>query len=522
MPDWLKDAVFYEIYPQSFYDANGDGIGDIEGIIQKLEYIKYVGCNALWINPCFDSPFKDAGYDVRDYKKAAGRYGTNDDLKRLFACAREKGIRVLLDLVPGHTSEEHEWFKESAKAHPAPEYRNRYIWTDHPFGRAEGLGFIGGETERPATYGINFFKSQPALNFGFFKPSAAWQLPIDHPDCIATREAVKDIMRFWLDSGCDGFRVDMAGSLVKHDDAEKSGTQTIWRDIRAMLDAEYPEAALVAEWSYPRQAIAGGFHMDFFLNFGENAGGYRSLLRDYQTDEYNNIVSADTSFFKKDGNHDIRRFLDEYLYHYRNTRDKGFISLVTGNHDSIRVRYTLEPDELALAYAFIFTMPGVPFLYYGDEIGMRYLNIPTKEGGYFRTGSRTPMQWTNGANCGFSTAPADKLYLPVDQSPDAPSVERAKNDPSSLLHTVRAVLKLRSENPDLQAPANLEIIRAEKGRLPFVYKRGSCILAVNPGEEEAEAAVPFSSDTALFSIGACSMKADVCRMGKQSFGVWRI
>jgi maltose alpha-D-glucosyltransferase/alpha-amylase len=112
MPQWLENAVFYEIYPQSFYDTNGDGIGDFEGIIQKLDYIKDLGCNALWINPCFDSPFKDAGYDVRDYKKTAPRYGTNEDLKRLFAEAHRRGIRVLLDLVPGHTSEEHPWFKE--------------------------------------------------------------------------------------------------------------------------------------------------------------------------------------------------------------------------------------------------------------------------------------------------------------------------------------------------------------------------------------------------------------------------
>jgi maltose alpha-D-glucosyltransferase/alpha-amylase len=118
MPKWLEDVVFYEIYPQSFYDTNGDGIGDFEGIIQKLDYIKGLGCNALWLNPCFDSPFKDAGYDVRDYKKAASRYGTNDDLKRLFVEARRRGIRVLLDLVPGHSSEEHPWFRESQKVDP--------------------------------------------------------------------------------------------------------------------------------------------------------------------------------------------------------------------------------------------------------------------------------------------------------------------------------------------------------------------------------------------------------------------
>ena len=157
MPDWLKDAVFYEIYPQSFKDGNGDGIGDFEGIIEKLDYVRELGCNAIWLNPCFDSPFRDAGYDVRDYKKAAPRYGTNEDLARLFEEAHRRGIRVLLDLVPGHTSEEHPWFLESRR----PEKNalsGRYIWTDFVFKWGGGLNFISGEAERDGGYVINFFK----------------------------------------------------------------------------------------------------------------------------------------------------------------------------------------------------------------------------------------------------------------------------------------------------------------------------------------------------------------------------
>jgi maltose alpha-D-glucosyltransferase/alpha-amylase len=168
----------------------------------------------------------------------------------------------------------------------------------------------------------------------------------------------------------------------------------------------------------------------------------------------------------------------------------------------------------------------VPFLYYGDEIGMRYLNLPTKEGGYFRTGSRTPMQWDGGTNRGFSDAAAQKLYLPVDPSPDAPTVEQAEKDPASLLRTVRALLRLRGENPDLQAKANLAIIHGENGKLPFVYKRGAFVLAVNPGGEEAAAPVSFDSPRPFFVIegspGACSLHGGTCRMGAQSFSVWRI
>ena len=203
MMKWLQDAVFYEIYPQSFYDANGDGIGDLIGIIEKLDYIKELGCNALWINPFYDSPFKDAGYDVRDYKKVAARYGTDEDAVRLFEEAHKRGIKVLIDLVPGHTSEEHEWFKESSKAEKN-EYSDRYIWSDFIFNGIEGHPYIGGEAERDGVYMLNFFKCQPALNYGWLTPTEPWQKGIDDPACLATRKAMADVMRFWLEKGCDG------------------------------------------------------------------------------------------------------------------------------------------------------------------------------------------------------------------------------------------------------------------------------------------------------------------------------
>ncbi|MDR0513147.1 MAG: hypothetical protein LBG93_08635 [Treponema sp.] len=522
MAKWLKDAVFYEIYPQSFFDSNGDGIGDFEGIIEKLDYILSLGCNAIWLNPCFDSPFKDAGYDVRDYKKAAPRYGTNDDLKRLFNEAHKRDIRVILDLVPGHSSEEHEWFLKSKEVKPN-EYWNRYVWTDDWTTVASGFKMIGGEAPRNAAYIVNFFKCQPALNYGFLKPEAPWQLPVNHPDCIATKEAMKDVMRFWLDAGCDGFRVDMAASLVKLDDAESSGTKAIWQEVRAMLDKDYPDAVLVAEWSNPRLAINAGFHADFLLHFGNDA--YNSLVRDYTMSPEYTIAGNDGSFFKKDSTGDIRKFLDEYLIHYEATKDSGYISLISGNHDVPRLALNLSQREMMLAFAFIFTMPGVPFLYYGDEIGMRYLNLPSKEGGYNRTGARTPMQWKRGKNLGFSQADPEKLYLPVDLSDDAPTVEGAENDPTSLLNTVRTLLRLRRAENELGSMPNFEIIFAEKARLPFVYKRGSFILAVNPGEAEVSLPldkIPKAHTAKVYAIGDCAIENGSLQMKEQSFGIWRI
>ena len=522
---WLKDTVFYEIYPQSFRDSNGDGIGDINGIIQKLDYIKGLGCNALWINPCYDSPFKDAGYDVRDYKKVAPRYGTNEDLFRLFDEAHRKGIRVLLDLVPGHTSEEHPWFLESQKVREN-EFSDRYIWTDFCFQGTDGLPYIGGESERDACYILNFFKCQPALNYGFYRVTQPWQKSLRDPAAMATREAMKDVMRFWLSHGCDGFRVDMAASLVKNDDEKKTGTSAVWRDVRRMLDLEFPEAALVSEWCNPPLALRAGFDMDFCLN--ERGNGYSTLMRDYWNHGGNvcgDCGAADHSYFKKDAGGNINRFLDQYLSWYEDTKGLGYISLLTCNHDTIRPRYSLDPEELKLAYAFLFTMPGVPFLYYGDEIGMRYLNVPTKEGGYFRTGSRTPMQWDDSANLGFSEAKASDLYLPVDPSENAPTAAAQEGDPASLLNTVLAILALRHQEEDLQADADFQVLCSEPDR-PLVYRRGALLCVVNPTGRRLEAALGAAlTETlrgeVLFRIGEAAAANGMITAGAQSFAVIR-
>ena len=511
MPDWLNDAVFYEIYPQSFYDSNGDGIGDIPGVTEKLDYVRSLGCNAIWLNPCFDSPFRDAGYDVRDYRKVAPRYGTNEDLIRCFEEAHRRGMRVLLDLVPGHTSDEHPWFRESQRVEKN-EFSNRYIWTDCVWNRPEGFGYICGASERDGCYLLNFFASQPALNYGFYKITAPWQLPYTHPDCAATLEAMKDVMRFWLDRGCDGFRVDMAASLVKNDE-DGTATCGLWRNVRAMLDREYPRAAMVAEWSDPEKAVAeAGFHMDFYLDKPGN--GYHSLFRSTGAD------GGQHSFFSRQGRGDITEFLSDYLPRYEASKNQGYISFPTCNHDTARMTRAFGEQECRLAYAFLFTLPGVPFLYYGDEIGMRYLDLASVEGGYQRTGSRTPMQWKRGRNLGFSSAEPEKLYLPVDGTDSAPTVEAQEEDGDSLLNAVRELLALRHRFPDLQAAPNFKVLYAEKGRYPFVYRRGGFVLAVNPSGAAAE--VPLAeAGTPVYSIGNCSLRDGTLSMDGQSFGIWK-
>lgn len=523
MAKWLKNACFYEIYPQSFKDSNGDGIGDFNGIIEKLDYICELGCNALWINPCYDSPFKDAGYDVRNYKLIAARYGTNDDAKKLFEEAHKRGMHVFFDLVPGHTSEEHEWFIKSSDPTPN-EYSGRYIWTNDWLFGPKDLKGIAGKTDRNGVYVVNFFATQPALNYGFLNPEEEWQCGIDSPDALATVEAVKDIMKFWLDMGCDGFRVDMADSLVKHDDDNKSGTCSIWVKITQWMKSNYPEAAMVSEWNSPTLSIPAGFDMDFMLNWWGN--GYDLLMRDCKNENHSPI-------FKKNSLRSINEFLNDYLDKYEAIKNKGKYCLITGNHDTERVSYYLDESERKLAFAFLLTMPGAPFIYYGDEIGMRYQSeLRNREGGYTRTGTRTPMQWDTSANMGFSTASSDKLYLPVDTRPEAAkeNVAAQINDPDSLYTFVKKLLAIRKSQPELLEDDNLEFIYAKDDARAFVYKRGALTIMVNPDAKSAT--VPLSelsktgaaineNNEVIFRHGDYSVADNTVTLTPQSFIIIR-
>lgn len=531
-PQWLDSAIFYEIYPQSFYDSNGDGIGDIRGIIAKLDYIIGLGCNALWLNPCFDSPFKDAGYDVSDYRKVAPRYGTNDDLIALFQAAHEHGMHVLLDLVPGHTSEEHGWFAASQRAE-ANEFSDRYIWTDSAF-QGYSMPFISGESERDGTYILNFFKCQPALNYGFAQRDRSWQSSPDSPAAAATRGAMLDVMRFWLAAGCDGFRVDMANSLVKHDGPDKRETIRTWQMILGTIKEEYPQSAFVSEWGVPQQAIEAGFDMDFYLDWRPDGqgNGYNMLLRDVDTPlDRNN----DHSYFSADGGSGVQGFLDQYIPQYEATRRDGYFCFITGNHDTPRVAPRLDERERKLAFGMLMTMPGVPFVYYGDEIGMQYRPLPTKEGGYGRTGSRTPMQWGEGENLGFSSALPNDLYLPVETGPDATTVAAQRVRGDSMLAWMSSLLALRAGHESLRAAADFEVLAASEEGRSFVYMRSATgasgqrsgerlIIVMNPGRSQERITLPraFSSQnppSALLSLGYVCAEDNGLTVGGQSFAV---
>ena len=512
-PSWLNTAVFYQIYPQTFYDSDGDGIGDLNGIIKKLDYVKSLGVDGIWINPFFESPFHDAGYDISDFYKVAPRYGTNEDAKRMFAEAKKRDIKILFDYVISYTSIENPWFQESTKQEKN-KYSNWYIWTDNTWLNPPDAykdSFIKGYSRRNGQFMRNFFWSQPSLNFGFAKPEEKWMLPIDHPDVLELQKELKNVLRFWMDMGASGFRADMAGALVKNANiigndqfysTKDEGSKKFWRDIRSIFDKEYPDAFMVSEWSDPEEALnGGGFHADFFHWFA----GYNDLMQK-ESWRILNGYSDGHSFFDKEGKGDVTNFLRSYLDQYNKTKGKGYILLPLGNHDLARLNIKRTDKELEMIFAFSIVMPGIPFIYYGNEIGMRQLyDLPFVEGAYQpRAGARTPMQWSSGKNLGFSTADAGKLYLPIDSAFDAPTVEAEEKDLNSLLNRVRNLIKLKKQEPALAAYAEFVPVYAKENTYPFIFARASgddIILAVfNPAEREETAKFTLNITTNNFRL----------------------
>lgn len=530
-PSWLRNAIFYQIYPQSFCDSNGDGIGDLAGIVAKLDYIRSIGCDAIWLTPVFESPFHDAGYDISDFLRVAPRYGTNDDLVGLFRAAHERGLRVVLDLVAGHTSVEHPWFKESARAERNA-WSDRYLWIEPVWRDAPPeLRTINGYSERNGSFVTNFFWCQPALNYGWADPDPAhpWEKPLSHPACRETLQALKDVMTYWLECGADGFRIDMAQSIVRaHDPAKKyDALKELWTEVRAWFDRDYPEAVLIAEWSEPKQAINAGFHVDFMIHFGTVA--YNALFRNHREELITGLPRGN-SFFDRRGNGDIQLFLRHFFEHYTATKGRGYISVPTGNHDTPpRLAEERTPAELECALLTLLTLPGIPFIYYGDEIGMKHHHgLVSKEGGYERTGTRTPMPWDDSRNAGFSSAPAESLYLPVDGSLNVAAAER---DPSSPLHFVRRLNHWRKTQPALGSDGEFETLFAEEGRYPFVFVRfmgdDRFWIAVNPSStpvaatwaSEAKAAESWLAQGATLTLSGGEARIELAGAG---YGLWKV
>ena len=509
-PSWLSDAVFYQIYPSSFQDSDGNGIGDLPGITSRLEYVRSLGVTAVWLNPVYVSGWTDGGYDVIDFYKVDPRFGTNTDLVDLVNKAHSLGMKVIMDLVAGHSSDQSEWFLQSKEA-PNLRYSDYYIWPtfkpedDTPVQATQGDAvlsiahaplsqkFVKTDAPRGPYYIKNFFDTQPALNFGFANPDPAhpWEQAIDAPGPQAMRRELKNIMMFWMDKGVDGFRVDMAASLIKND-FDKAETIRLWKeDFVPWFDENYPEGIFVAEWFNPSMSLEAGFDLDFFCHDGEY--NYSTLF--FNQNRFTG--GPQDCYFDLGGRGELKTWYDLYSFQYDSSKGKGYVSMPTGNHDFTRLSAgsRTSVDQLKVAMTFFLTMPGVPFLYYGDEIGLTHqYDVKPVEGAGPRTGTRIPMFWDSSKNAGFSTADPDKIYITQNMDVNKRSVESQEADPSSLLHFVRGLLKLRASSAALGNNGDWKLVSSLDQPYPMVYERWNgddkCLVVINPSAKKVSVELP--------------------------------
>ncbi|MFM2090293.1 MAG: hypothetical protein RLZZ127_782 [Planctomycetota bacterium] len=488
VPTWLRDAVIYQVYPQSFQDSNGDGIGDLPGLTARLDHIRDLGATVVWLNPVFASPFRDAGYDITDFYRIAPRYGTLADFRRLCRAAHRRGLRIMLDLVTAHTSVDHPWFQASQR-HRRNARSDWYIWTrdwwiEPPCAKHS---FVWGAGERPGSYVNNFFVSQPKLNYGYAKPdpSRPWQQPVTAPGPRAVQAETLRIMRHWMRQGCAGFRVDSAKTIIQADPGF-TATRAFWgRTLRA-LRREFPGVGILSEWGSPAEAVSAGFHADFVLH---NTRSYHALFMAGER-----ATSPRGTFFDPAGRGSPTVLAEELEPWWRAVRGRGCLALPTSNHDTRRISTGRDTATLEQCFAFQMTMPAIPVIYYGEEIGLRHRDgLPSREGGYIRTGARTPMQWDGGRNAGFSTARAADLYLPVDPARDRPTVAAQARDPRSLLARVRRLAAFRRDHLSAFGPdADLRILAADGYPLVYLREGGGerWLCAFNPRRQAASARLP--------------------------------
>jgi len=512
---WLAQAVFYHVLPQTFYDANGDGVGDLAGIEAKLDALSDLGANAIRLDPIYLSPFADGGYDVADHCQVDPRYGSVADFDRLLAAAHERGIRVCLTLLPAGTSARHRWFAESARAARTPS-SDRYIWRDgSSVERESGLDFALCDGERVGAYACEPLARRPLLNYGFAAPERAYEHACDAPGPTANRRALEETLAFWLDRGADGFCVDRAAALVKGD-RDSLATRRLWRGIAAWLRERFDERALIADWGNPEMSIDAGFDVDIAV--AERTAASRLMLGQ---DTFPRRERP--PYFDADGRGDLAPFRDAFEFHAARIAGNGFVGLASGSRDTSRPSLGRDADDLAVLFTFLLTWPVVPFIYYGDEIGMRFLrDVPNSEGGYERCGARTPMQWDGSRFAGFSTAPP---RYPLDPAADRPNVASQRADKSSLWHHVERLVYLRVTEADLAAGARLRVLSDSSAGYPLVYQRGdNLVVAINPGPASHRLRLSPLGDLAPVLGARCEPHHDAdgwwLRVGPRGYGVF--
>lgn len=445
----FKDLMFYEIYPTSFMDSNNDGIGDLKGIESKLTYVKDLGFNAIWLNPIFKSPFYDGGYDVADFFDVDPKFGTLDDFKSLIKKAHELGIKIILDLVAGHASIQNPDFIKSGEQE-RNDKSDLFVWNNSVWEFDPRFRFISGMFQRNAAFMVNFFAIQPAFNFGFYTVDKDWQMSYTDKRTYQARDYMINVMRHWLSLGADGFRVDMADSLVKND-PDKKGTIEVWKYMFSIIRKEFPNAYFVSEWSNPYLSFEAGFDGDFVLDAWDHF--YHRMVR---SNENTRGVSA------FNGNNDMEFIIHDMKWRFSEAKKhNAYLAMISGNHDSPRLANSVDDDKAKMYYLFQFTMPGTPFVYYGDELMMKTSDIPSKDGGFQRTGTRTPMIWNDELPYhGFSKTKGE-IYLPFYDE-NKVSAEDAIKDKNSVYNFLKKLTQIRNQYTELQS---LDVDISEKDRV---------------------------------------------------------
>lgn len=496
---WVEGAIVYQVYPRSFYDSNADGIGDIPGITKKLDHIKSLGVNAIWLSPFYPSPMADFGYDVADYRDVDPVFGTLADMDELIRGAHRRDIRIMVDLVTNHTSDEHDWFRQSRQSREGP-YADWYIWRDPK-------GFDKKKQPIPPNNWLNIFSGETAWeweparqqfflhSFDVRQPDLNWANP-------AVRSAMKDIMRFWLDRGVDGFRVDAVRFMGKdpafQDNPKNPAYKKGWSKYSRLLHTNsqgWPQlygylnsmAAVLKEAKYatrPRFMVTESYPEE--------------PIEEYLAHYYN--IDADVAApFIFEGLSLLweapawRDFLTRFHGALDAFSELPVASYAFGNHDQWRLVTRLGEERARAVAVLLLTLPGMAFIYNGDEIGMQNGEVPPElvqdpgaaDGGG-RDPERTPMQWTAGSNAGFSTA--KHTWLPVADGYEYLNVSAQSHDPDSFLNLYRKLGALRNRSAALKH-GRLEVLHTDKQDV-LVYRRisgrKSHLIAINFSDKPVE------------------------------------
>lgn len=492
---WWQRGILYQIYPRSFMDSNGDGLGDLNGITGRLPYLQWLGIDAIWISPMYPSPMIDFGYDITDFTAIYPPFGTLDDFDTLRATAHQLGLKVILDYVPNHTSDQHPWFIESRSSRDNPR-RNWYIWRDPaPDGGPPNnwLSEFGGSawTLDPGTgqyYYHAYLKEQPDIN---------WR----NPDVQA---AMLDVLRFWLDRGVDGFRIDALRQITKDPQFRDDPPNPDWqpgmnpaRQQLRMYSADLPEIHdLIAQM----RRLADQY--DDRLLIGELYLPIERLVRYYGVD--GSGVQLPFNFHLILTPWHARSIASLIAQYEAALPADGWPNWVLGNHDQHRLASRIGPAQARVAALLLLTLRGTPTMYYGDEIGMTDVPIPPNQVqdpweknvpglGLGRDPERTPMQWDDSPNAGFTTGTP---WLPIADDYRATNVAAERDAPRSMLTLYRRLIELRRNNPAL-AVGSYAPIEAHGDVLAYIRQHGDqrFVIVLNLGAE------PHTVDLAAHDIG---------------------